>query len=34
MLLAVLSTAAILLFAGEWLGFRAAVLAGLVWSTT
>ncbi len=33
-LLAVLSTAAILFFVSEWSGFRAAVLAGLIWSTS
>ena len=33
-LLAVLSTGAILFFVSEWSGFRAAVLAALIWSTS
>lgn len=33
-LLAVVSTGAILLFVSQWSGFRAAVLAGLIWSTS
>ncbi len=34
MLLAMLSTAAILYFVSRWLGFRTAVMAALIWSTS